>query len=96
MFHQLARELAENAAGQVVQTGTSTNSGSAALANAFQTQIIGIENLSPQVASSLSGASIQDIEEAKRSMAVAGKINVVQLQEKSADEEPFICHQAGG
>lgn len=27
MYHQLARELAENAAGQVVQTGTSTNSG---------------------------------------------------------------------
>ncbi|MCE0482049.1 hypothetical protein HAX54_040383 [Datura stramonium] len=167
---KLARELAENAAGQVVQTGTSTNSGvqvseavtpteqpsavtpvsstpsstvsgvasspapvtpavsdvnapplvvsgssaiptvsaavtssagvsspavslgtgSAALANAFQTQMSGIENLSPQVASSLSGASIQDIEEAKKGMAVAGKINVVPSEEKSADEEPFL------
>lgn len=167
---KLARELVENAAGQVVQTGTSTNSGvqvseavtpteqpsavtpvsstpsstvsgvasspvpvtpavsdvnapplvvsgssaiptvsaavtssagvsspavsgstvSATLANAYQTQMSGIEILSPQLASSLSGASIQDIEEAKKGMAVAGKINVVPTEEKSADEEPFL------
>ncbi|PHU11735.1 Pre-mRNA-processing protein 40B [Capsicum chinense] len=63
---------------------------SAALANAYLTQMSGIGNVSPQVASSLSGASSQDIEEAKKVMAVSGKINVVPAEEKSADEEPFL------
>ncbi|KAK4341997.1 hypothetical protein RND71_037813 [Anisodus tanguticus] len=68
----------------------SGSTGSAAQANAYHTQMSGIENLSPQVASSLSGASIQDIEEAKKGMAVAGKTNVVPAEEKSADEEAFL------
>lgn len=74
----------------VSSPAVSGSTGSAALANAYQTQMSGIENLFPQVASSLSGASSQDIEEAKKGMAVAGKINVVPAEEKSADEEPFL------
>ncbi|CAN4084814.1 unnamed protein product [Withania somnifera] len=74
----------------VSSPAVSGSTGSAALANAYQTQMSGTENLSPQVASSLSGASSQDIEEAKKGMAVAGKINVVSAEEKSADEEPFL------
>ncbi|KAL0368921.1 UNVERIFIED_CONTAM: Pre-processing protein 40A [Sesamum calycinum] len=41
-------------------------------------------------ASPLGGASIQDIEEAKRGIAVAGKINVIQVEEKTTDDEPII------
>ncbi|KAJ8533203.1 hypothetical protein K7X08_016092 [Anisodus acutangulus] len=74
----------------VSSSAISESTGSAALANAYQTQMSGIENLSPQVATSLSGASIQDIEEAKKGMAVTGKINVVLAEEKPADDEPFL------
>ncbi|KZV54521.1 pre-mRNA-processing protein 40A-like [Dorcoceras hygrometricum] len=40
--------------------------------------------------SPLGGASIQDIEEAKRGMAVAGKINVTPAEEKTENEEPLL------
>ncbi|KAK1271481.1 Pre-mRNA-processing protein 40A [Acorus gramineus] len=36
------------------------------------------------------GASTQDIEEAKKGMPVAGKVNITPLEEKVADEEPLI------
>ncbi|KAK1319755.1 Pre-mRNA-processing protein 40A [Acorus calamus] len=36
------------------------------------------------------GASMQDIEEAKKGMPVAGKVNITPLEEKMADEEPLI------
>nr|XP_009765765.1 PREDICTED: pre-mRNA-processing protein 40A isoform X2 [Nicotiana sylvestris] len=74
----------------VSSPAVSGSTGSAALANASQTQMSGFENLSPQVSSSLSGASIQDIEEAKKGMAVAGKVNVVPAEEKTTEEEPFL------
>ncbi|CAN4084963.1 unnamed protein product [Withania somnifera] len=74
----------------VSSPAVSGSTGSAAPANAYQTQMSGVENLSPQVAISLSGVSSQDIEEAKISMEVTGKINVVHAEEKSADEEPFL------
>ncbi|KAF3447471.1 hypothetical protein FNV43_RR12657 [Rhamnella rubrinervis] len=45
---------------------------------------------SQDIASSVDGASIQDIEEAKKGMAVAGKINVTPIEEKSPDEEPLV------
>lgn len=42
------------------------------------------------VVNPLDGASVQDMEEAKRGMPTTGKINVTPLEEKSVDEEPFI------
>ncbi|KAF8410256.1 hypothetical protein HHK36_002781 [Tetracentron sinense] len=49
------------------------------------------ENRSPHdVANSVDGASVQDIEEAKKSMAVAGKINTTLLDEKAVDDEPLV------
>ncbi|KAF9621522.1 hypothetical protein IFM89_022540, partial [Coptis chinensis] len=48
-------------------------------------------NLLPQdVANSADVASVQDLEEAKKGMAVAGKINITPLEEKSVDDEPLV------
>ncbi|KAJ6842706.1 pre-mRNA-processing protein 40A isoform X4 [Iris pallida] len=44
----------------------------------------------PNVPPVLDGASVQDLEEAKRGMAIAGKINVTPLEEKTDDEEPLV------
>ncbi|XP_075496106.1 pre-mRNA-processing protein 40A isoform X2 [Primulina tabacum] len=61
------------------------------LSNANSTPTASTENPSSHViSSSLDGASVQDIEEAKRGMAVAGKINVTSVEEKTEDEEPLI------
>nr|XP_043636190.1 pre-mRNA-processing protein 40A isoform X3 [Erigeron canadensis] len=38
----------------------------------------------------LDGVSVQDTEEAKKGMAVAGKVNTTPSEEKVADDEPFI------
>ncbi|KAL5780053.1 hypothetical protein ACOSQ2_010790 [Xanthoceras sorbifolium] len=46
--------------------------------------------VSQDAANSLDGASVQDIEEAKKGMAVAGKINVTPVEEKAPDDEPLI------
>lgn len=47
-------------------------------------------NSSHDVSVSVDGASVQDLEEAKRGMAVAGKVNVTPLEEKSVEEEPWL------
>lgn len=61
-----------------------------ASANASTTSM-SLDNISSQVASSsLDGTSMQDIEEAKKGMAVAGKINVTPVEEKTPDEEPLV------
>ncbi|KAK4434333.1 Pre-processing protein 40A [Sesamum alatum] len=61
------------------------------LPSANSTPVTSMENPSLQVgASPLGGASIQEIEEAKRGMAVAGKINVTPVEEKTTDDEPII------
>ncbi|KAG6699086.1 hypothetical protein I3842_08G052900 [Carya illinoinensis] len=39
---------------------------------------------------SIDGASAQDIEEAKKGMTVAGKVNVTALEEKTLDDEPLL------
>ncbi|KAI9118530.1 hypothetical protein K1719_010862 [Acacia pycnantha] len=50
-----------------------------------------IENQAFQDAvTSTNGASLQDMEEAKKGMAVAGKINVNPPEEKANDEEPLV------
>ncbi|KAJ4701578.1 pre-mRNA-processing protein 40A [Melia azedarach] len=41
-------------------------------------------------ANSGNGAAMQDIEEAKKGMAVAGKINVTPVEEKTPDDEPLV------
>ncbi|KAK0576564.1 hypothetical protein LWI29_019706 [Acer saccharum] len=46
--------------------------------------------VSQDAVNSLDGASVQDIEEAKRGMAVAGKINVTPVEEKTPDDEPLV------
>ncbi|XP_043713830.1 pre-mRNA-processing protein 40A-like isoform X2 [Telopea speciosissima] len=48
------------------------------------------ENVSQGVATSIDGASVQDLEEAKKGMAVAGKINVAPLEEKTVDDETLV------
>ncbi|KAK9097127.1 hypothetical protein Sjap_022624 [Stephania japonica] len=42
------------------------------------------------VSNAVDGASAKDLEEAKKGMAVAGKVNVTPLEEKNADEEPLV------
>ncbi|KAM7520910.1 hypothetical protein LguiB_019872 [Lonicera macranthoides] len=60
-------------------------------ANADTTAINSFGNPSSQdVANSLDGTSMQDIEEAKKGMVVSGKINVTPLEEKTVDEEPLV------
>ncbi|KAJ4965047.1 hypothetical protein NE237_016896 [Protea cynaroides] len=49
-----------------------------------------LENVSQGAATSIDGASAQDLEEAKKGMAVAGKINVTPLEEKTVDDEPLV------
>lgn len=44
---------------------------------------------SHDVSNSSNEASMQDIEEAKKGMAVAGKINVTQVEEKPVEDEPL-------
>ncbi|XP_031281383.1 pre-mRNA-processing protein 40A [Pistacia vera] len=51
----------------------------------------GFGNVNSQDAvNSADGASMQDIEEAKKGMAVAGKINVTPVEEKTPDDEPLV------
>ncbi|XP_062019148.1 pre-mRNA-processing protein 40A isoform X3 [Rosa rugosa] len=55
------------------------------------TKSVGNENQASQdIASSIDGAFTQDIEEAKKGMAVAGKVNVTPLEEKAIDDEPLV------
>ncbi|KAI3760721.1 hypothetical protein L1987_51120 [Smallanthus sonchifolius] len=42
------------------------------------------------VSKALDGVSVQDTEEAKKGMAVAGKVNTTPLNEKVVDDEPFL------
>ncbi|PIA57043.1 hypothetical protein AQUCO_00600043v1 [Aquilegia coerulea] len=44
---------------------------------------------SQDVPNSANGASIQDLEEAKKGMTVAGKVNVTIQEDKTVDDEPF-------
>ncbi|KAM6543363.1 hypothetical protein CsatB_007810 [Cannabis sativa] len=61
------------------------------LTNANATSMSTYENQASQdIASSVDGASMQDIEDAKKGMAVAGKINVTPMEEKLVDEEPLV------
>ncbi|KAF6136896.1 hypothetical protein GIB67_018935 [Kingdonia uniflora] len=65
--------------------------GSAALPNTTGIVMSTFESIYPQaVASSVDGVSVQDLEEAKKGMAVAGKVNVIPLEEKAVDDEPFV------
>ncbi|KAF8377672.1 hypothetical protein HHK36_031056 [Tetracentron sinense] len=65
-----------------------------AMVNTITTSMSNFENIlviSPHnVSSSVDGASVQDIEEAKKGMAFAGKINTTPLEEKTVDDEPFV------
>ncbi|XP_024162945.1 pre-mRNA-processing protein 40A isoform X3 [Rosa chinensis] len=55
------------------------------------TKSVGNENQASQdIASSIDGAFTQDIEEAKKGMAVAGKVNVTPSEEKAIDDEPLV------
>lgn len=68
-----------------------SNGVSPALGNANLTPVSTNGNRASQViASSVDGASIKDIEEAKKGMAVAGKVNVTPVEEKPVDDEPFV------
>ncbi|KAK4559903.1 hypothetical protein RGQ29_008904 [Quercus rubra] len=73
-------------------SAVSGNSGvPAASINANPASTSHFENLiSQDFQGSVDGASVQDIEEAKKGMAVAGKINVTPLEEKMLDDEPLV------
>ncbi|XP_044475954.1 pre-mRNA-processing protein 40A-like [Mangifera indica] len=59
--------------------------------NANTSIIGGFGNVMSQDAvNSVDGASTQDIEEAKKGMAVAGKIDVTPMEEKTPDDEPLV------
>ncbi|CAI9777197.1 unnamed protein product [Fraxinus pennsylvanica] len=53
------------------------------------TPVSNMESSSSNVQASLGGASLMDIEEAKKGMAVAGKINVTPVEERPLDDEPL-------
>ncbi|KAK2977685.1 hypothetical protein RJ640_006025, partial [Escallonia rubra] len=66
------------------------NGGPVSLAN-NTTSVSSFEDASTHdAANSVDGASVEDIEEAKKGMAVAGKINVTPLEEKTVEEEPLV------
>ncbi|KAK3004047.1 hypothetical protein RJ639_018359, partial [Escallonia herrerae] len=66
------------------------NGGPVSLAN-NTTSVSSFEDaLTQDAANSVDGASVQDIDEAKKGMAVAGKINVTPLEEKTVEEEPLV------
>ncbi|XP_058221362.1 pre-mRNA-processing protein 40A isoform X3 [Rhododendron vialii] len=76
-----------------VTPSPSATSGStgAALISTGTTPMTSLENTSSGDPSNpLSGASMQDIEEAKKGMAVAGKINVTPLEEKPVEDELLV------
>ncbi|GFY85969.1 pre-mRNA-processing protein 40A [Actinidia rufa] len=63
----------------------------AALVSTDATPMASFDNSSSHdVSNSLSGASMQDIEEAKKGMAVAGKINETPLEEKPVEDEILV------
>ncbi|OVA01174.1 WW domain [Macleaya cordata] len=69
----------------------SGNAGVPAASTTPTTTTSTLENIAPKdVANSLDGASVQDLEEARKGMAVAGKINVTPSEEKAVDEETLI------
>ncbi|KAK9166041.1 hypothetical protein Scep_001232 [Stephania cephalantha] len=71
-----------------VASGDTGTHGSSTLATITTSAL---ENTHHQdVSNAVDGASAQDLEEAKKGMAVAGKVNVTPLEEKNADEEPFV------
>ncbi|XP_022870866.1 pre-mRNA-processing protein 40A-like isoform X2 [Olea europaea var. sylvestris] len=54
------------------------------------TPVSNMESSSSNVETSRGGASFLDIEEAKKGMAVAGKINVTPVEERQLDDEPTV------
>ncbi|GMP45548.1 hypothetical protein CsSME_00014039 [Camellia sinensis var. sinensis] len=85
--------IAHSAATSAVITssvGATITPSSAALV-ATDTMPVSFENSSSHdVSNSVDGASMQDIEEAKKVMAVAGKINVTPLEEKPIEDELLV------
>ncbi|XP_057973871.1 pre-mRNA-processing protein 40A isoform X2 [Malania oleifera] len=73
-------------------SGTVSGSTAASVSsmNANAASLSSFVNQSQDVTNSSDGASMQDIEEAKKGMAVAGKINVTPLEEKTVDDEPLV------
>ncbi|XP_050363071.1 pre-mRNA-processing protein 40A isoform X2 [Argentina anserina] len=71
-----------------------SNVGSTGLSSTMintNTKSVGNETQASQdIAGSIDGAFTQDIEEAKKGMAVAGKVNETPSEEKSIDDEPLV------
>lgn len=62
----------------------------AAVVTPITTPMNNLGNSSHDVSNSVDGASVQDLEEAKKGMAVAGKVNVTPVEENSVEEEPWL------
>ncbi|KAF7850345.1 hypothetical protein BT93_L5602 [Corymbia citriodora subsp. variegata] len=77
-----------------VSAPPATVSGSSSVSPAFSTvnsSGAGFQTVASQdTVFSADGASLQDIEEAKRGMAVAGKVNETPLEEKAPEDEPVV------
>ncbi|KAI4337080.1 hypothetical protein L6164_015535 [Bauhinia variegata] len=71
-------------------TGVAGSLGGAANSHDSNMSSIVENQASHGVSTSVDGASLQDIEEAKRGMPVAGKINVTSIEEKANDDEPLV------
>ncbi|KAL1813993.1 pre-mRNA-processing protein 40A [Daucus carota subsp. sativus] len=76
-------------------TTTATVAGSVGLSNASvnvnTTPVTGSETpVSRDAGNSSEGASVQDIEEAKKGKADAGKINSTPVEDKTVEDEPFL------
>ncbi|KAA0064467.1 pre-mRNA-processing protein 40A [Cucumis melo var. makuwa] len=69
----------------------SGGTGPPAVVHANASSVTPSESLASQdVKNTVDGTSTEDIEEARKGMAVAGKVNETVLEEKSADDEPLV------
>lgn len=69
----------------------SGGTGPPAVVHANASSVTPFESLASQdVKNPVDGTSTEDIEEARKGMAVAGKVNETVLEEKSADDEPLV------
>lgn len=69
----------------------SGDAGVVSAVNASSASMSGSDRLaSHEISTSMDRASVQDLEEARKGMAAAGKVNVSELEEKITDDEPLV------
>lgn len=79
------------ATGPAFPPGISGDAGASPAINANSGSMSAPEGLqSQEISTSMDGASAQDLEEARKGMAAAGKVNVSESEDKTVDDEPLV------